>query len=385
MESPTLFDMPETVEPPKAVAVRCSTWLGRTVEIEVDMDDTLAEACKPFDYAFTGKSSFTLPDFHAPERDGTWGIGLIVGPSGSGKSQLLRKHYGETPMPEWNPRKAIASQLGTHEEAMTRLAAVGLNSVPSWCRPYHVLSNGEQFRARMAKMLGNDTSFDEFTSVVDRTVAKSCCHAIQREIRKSNMTGIVFATCHYDILEWLQPDWVFDTLTASMMPRGCLCRRPPIRLTIEPCDRSWWNVFKRHHYLTEEINMAAECFIAKWEKDIVAFCSAAPFMHAMFNSDSKAGRREHRTVCLPDYQGLGIGVRLSDWMAERYVSIGHRYFSRTSHPRMGECRNASQLWRKTSSNGATSGGTKAKGTLWDVHSQRCCYSHEYVGLVRPNN
>lgn len=377
MESPTLFDMPETVEPPKAVAVRCSAWLGRTVEIEVDMDDTLAEACKPFDYAFTGKSSFTLPDFHAPERDGTWGIGLIVGPSGSGKSQLLRKHYGETPMPEWNPRKAIASQLGTHEEAMTRLAAVGLNSVPSWCRPYHVLSNGEQFRARMAKMIGNDTSFDEFTSVVDRTVAKSCCHAIQREIRKSKMTGIVFATCHYDILEWLQPDWVFDTLTASMMPRGCLCRRPPIRLTIEPCAKSWWATFKHHHYMSADMNEAGETFLACWEGKPVAFTSALPMPHGSI----KSAWREHRTVVLPDFQGLGIGVRLGDWMGERRKKMGCRYYSRTSHPRMGAYRENSKLWKPTSNN------RKAQTEGNDFQNRdtlRVCYSHEYQGLVRPN-
>jgi len=66
----------------------------------------------------------------------------------------------------------VAKQLPS-QVAYQKLSAVGLNSVPSWCRPYHVLSNGEQFRARMAAMLNSDTSFDEFTSVVDRTIAKS--------------------------------------------------------------------------------------------------------------------------------------------------------------------------------------------------------------------
>lgn len=376
-----LFEVEITVAPKRDIGPIESR---REITIDVEMDDTLAEACKPFDYAFTGKSSFTLPDFHAPERDGTWGIGLIVGPSGSGKSQLLRKHYGETPMPEWNPRKAIASQLGTHEEAMTRLAAVGLNSVPSWCRPYHVLSNGEQFRARMAKMLGNNTSFDEFTSVVDRTVAKSCCHAIQREIRKSKMTGIVFATCHYDILEWLQPDWVFDTLTASMMPRGCLCRRPPIRLAIEPCARSWWNVFKHHHYLTSDMNETSETFLAWWDGVPIAFAAALPMPHGTLRN----AWRGHRTVVMPDYQGLGIGVRLSDWMGERAVSIGRRYFSLTTHPRMGEYRNKSKAWRPTSTNGTIrKEGSAAQTNMSNDATRfgRVRYSHEYVGLVRPND
>ena len=375
-----LFEMETTVAPKRDIG---ATESRREITIDVEMDETLAEACKPFDYGFTGKSSFTLPDFHAPERDGTWRIGLIVGPSGSGKSQLLRKHYSETPPPEWNPKKAIASQLGNHEEAMARLAAVGLNSVPSWCRPYHVLSNGEQFRARMAKMIASDTSFDEFTSVVDRTVAKSCCHAIQREIRKSKMTGIVFATCHYDILEWLQPDWVFDTLTASMMPRGCLCRRPPIRLTIEPCDRSWWNVFKQYHYLNHELNSCSETYLAWWEGVPVAFTSCLALPHAHIRN----GYREHRTVCLPDFQGLGIGVRVSDWLAEFNLFRERRYYSRTSHPRMGEYRNQSLLWKPTSSNGKASGEHTNKqkdNEIRRANPNRIGYSHEYVGLVRAN-
>jgi ABC-type ATPase with predicted acetyltransferase domain len=48
-----------------------------------------------------------------------------------------------------------------------------LNSVPSWYKPYQVLSNGEKFRADLARKLKSNTVIDEFTSVVDRTVAKA--------------------------------------------------------------------------------------------------------------------------------------------------------------------------------------------------------------------
>lgn len=90
--------------------------------------------------------------------------------------------------------------------------AVGFGSVPSWLKPYHVLSNGEKMRVDLAKsLLENDfVVFDEFTSVVDRNVARVASLAIQKAVRKQNKQFIA-VTCHEDVIEWLQPDWIFDT------------------------------------------------------------------------------------------------------------------------------------------------------------------------------
>ena len=342
-----------------------------TISVTVELDDTLLKACEPFDYKFDGTSTFTLPKFDAPKRDGSWNIGLIVGPSGSGKSHLLHDNYGITEEPTWNKQKAIASQV-----AYQKLSAVGLNSVPAWCRPYHVLSNGEQFRARMASMLATDTSFDEFTSVVDRTVAKSCSNALQREIRREKLTGVVFATCHYDIVEWLQPDWVFDTLTQSLTGGRSLRRRPEITLGIERCEAKWWHAFKDHHYLTSELNKSSRCYLVKWNEIIVGFVSALP----MPSGTLKNAWREHRTVILPDYQGIGIGVRISDAVAQLFLEDGKRYYSKTAHPRMGEYRNASKLWKPTVKNMRKRHDYTLKHDSTRMqHANRYCYSHEYIG------
>lgn len=90
--------------------------------------------------------------------------------------------------------------------------AVGFGSVPSWLKPYSVLSNGEKMRVNLARaFLEKDFFvFDEFTSVVDRIVAQTACIAMEKAIRRTNKKFIA-VSCHYDILEWLQPDWVFDT------------------------------------------------------------------------------------------------------------------------------------------------------------------------------
>lgn len=347
---------------------------NETLSVSVEVDETLIEAITPFDYRFNGTSTFTLPKFDAPKRDDHWSIGLIVGPSGTGKSHLLKKHYGITAEPQWVANKSIASQV-----PYQTLSAVGLNSVPSWCRPYHVLSNGEQFRARMAAMLGSNTAFDEFTSVVDRTIAKSCSYAIQRKIRCDKLTGIVFATCHYDVVEWLQPDWVFDTLTSSATMGRSLWRRPAITISIERCESNWWSVFKNHHYLNEELNRSSHCYLAKWNENVVGFASVL----SMPSGTIKNAWRGHRVVVLPDYQGIGIGVRLSDAIAQMYVDQGARYFSKTAHPRMGGYRNQSKLWKPTTKNMMKrpdyEGRDNTKYRRLQEHSNRFCYSHEYIG------
>jgi GNAT superfamily N-acetyltransferase len=96
--------------------------------------------------------------------------------------------------------------------------------------------------------------------------------------------------------------------------------------------------------------------------------------------------RESRTVVLPDFQGLGIGVRVSDAVGEIFKSQGLRYFSKTAHPRMGSYRDQSPLWKPTTKNHMSrkdyipERDTKEKNYRM-LHAHRWCYSHEYVGAA----
>ena len=54
--------------------------------------------------------------------------------------------------------------------------------------------------------------FDEFTSVVDREIAKVSAFDISKAFRRSRKKFIA-VTCHYDVVDWLDPDWVFCTDT----------------------------------------------------------------------------------------------------------------------------------------------------------------------------
>ena len=122
-----------------------------------------------------------------------WQIGLIVGPSGSGKSTIARALFGPSIYrPEqWPTDRAVIDGLGERpiKEITHLFTAVGFSSPPSWVKPYNVLSNGEQFRCDLARALarGSDAGqlvvFDEFTSVVDRNVARVVSAAIAKGIR----------------------------------------------------------------------------------------------------------------------------------------------------------------------------------------------------------
>lgn len=173
----------------------------------IKQDETTKEISKHFDYQYNGemKVEIEIPNFPKDFQ-----IGLIVGSSGSGKTTLLKNCFGDEETIEWDNTKCIASNFDSFEEASNKFGAVGLNSIPTWLKPYRVLSNGEQFRANMARKLKNNAVVDEFTSVVNREVAISCSTSISKYIKKQGLKNIVFCSCHYDIIPYLKPCWVYD-------------------------------------------------------------------------------------------------------------------------------------------------------------------------------
>tara|TARA_R110001606_G_scaffold71747_2_gene165197 strand:- start:1886 stop:2575 length:690 start_codon:yes stop_codon:yes gene_type:complete len=150
-------------------------------------------------------------------EDKKWNVGLIVGSSGSGKSTIAKQVFGENYINELKyGGESIIDEMPKNkstEEITKTFNSVGFATVWSWLKPYHVLSNGEKMRVDLAKSILSDKElivFDEFTSVVDRTIAKTSSSAIQKAIRKKDKKFVAVA-CHYDIIDWLEPDWIYDT------------------------------------------------------------------------------------------------------------------------------------------------------------------------------
>lgn len=348
---------------------------GQTLTARVDVDDTLATLAQSADYTFTGESTFNVPSF-IPPKDFT--LGVIVGGSGTGKSSLLR-HFGDSPSFRWEPTKAVASQVDPKT-----LMRVGLSSIPSLCRPYHVLSEGEKHRADIARSITEGARvIDEYTSVVHRDLAMSISIGLRKWVDAEGIKNLVLATCHEDVIEWLEPDWVFNTNTRALVEGRSV--RQQVKLDIFPCSTSAWPFFAQHHYLSADISKSARCWLATFNEQPCAFISVLPLVGQIKNA-----WREHRTCVLPDFQGMGIGSKLSETIAQLHVDEGLRFFSKTAHPAFGEYRERSPLWRATTENkkdrqgylrrlGQVRTGYGITDDTMRKHAGRTCYAHEYIG------
>jgi GNAT superfamily N-acetyltransferase len=197
-----------------------------------------------------------------------------------------------------------------------------------------------------------------------------------RYVRNNDIEGIVIATCHRVILEYLEPDWVIDT-DRGEWASGRYLHRPEMVLEVQPCSNEIWSHFAPHHYLSESLNKSAHCYLALWDGEVVGFVASIAYP----SGTVKEAYREHRLVIHPDYQGFGLGPKLSELVAQHYLDNGKRYFSKTSHPRLGGYRDQSPLWKPTSKNHMkrTDGQNLDGKQRWSIDPNRWSYSHEYIG------
>jgi ABC-type molybdenum transport system ATPase subunit/photorepair protein PhrA len=289
-------------------------------------------------------------DVTLPLDERPWNVGLIAGPSGCGKSTLARHFWPrESALVSaftWPDDRSLLDAFSAHlsiKDITALLSAVGFSSPPAWLRPFRVLSTGQQFRVLLARLLAEAPElavFDEYTSVVDRTVARIGSAALARTVRQRGQRFVAL-TCHEDVEEWLQPDWV-SRPAEGLFTWRCLRRRPAVRLALVRCAASAWGLFAPHHYLSQALNPSAVCFLCSWEERPVAFSAWLPFV-----GPGPPARREHRTVCLPDFQGIGIGNAVSACVASLWRGLGYRAVSTTTHPALMRARLASPHWRLT--------------------------------------
>jgi GNAT superfamily N-acetyltransferase len=258
---------------------------------------------------------------------------------------------------------------------------MGLSSVPTWLRPFHTLSNGEQYRATLAYLVasakdGEVILVDEYTSVVDRDVAKAMSFALQKYIRRENKR-IILASCHYDILEWLMPDWTCSPQKGGVLERHEYLRRgrPQIKLQVSRVEYDTWNLFKKHHYLTEDVNKSCKFLLFEWDSRPIGIV-------AIINQPRKGcsnGFAISRVVVLPDFQGMGLGVKISEFAGSVIRNQGGVCFIKTVNPALGEYFNNSVNWRKTSSNGKSRKLKEDTDKRARNRLERLSYSHEYIG------
>ena len=315
-----------------------------------------------------------------------WNIGLLVGPSGAGKSTLLGEMFGTPKAYEWGKPAVVddfSSALSMEDISLT-CQSVGFNTIPAWMRPYKVLSTGEKFRVELARHLLEDGDLilvDEFTSVVDRQVAQIGAHAVQKWVRKHGKR-FVAASCHYDIIDWLQPDWVLEPHTMQFARRA-IQRRPPVDIAISRVPYGAWKMFAPFHYLTAELNHSAACFTLFANGHPASFGGMLHRPHPKV--DDIVGLS--RLVTLPDWQGLGLALVLSDTLAAAYKTLGKRMHTYPAHPALVRSFNNSPKWRMVKKPGVYAYSTKrsaSSGIGGKGMGGRPNATFEYCGPALPS-
>lgn len=347
-----------------------------TVELSCPLFDSfrVRQVAGMFDVPLGRRLSQRI-EAETPEEGWKWRVGMIVGPSGSGKSSVAARLFGQCICQRrpWPHDRAVVDCLGQRptRQIVRLLTAVGFGSPRQWIKPYRLLSNGEQHRCELARALaeaapirdsGFDLGhlplvvFDEFTSVVDRTAARAVAAAVGKALRCGWLgCRFVAVTCHYDVIDWLAPEWVLDMATGHCQRRGL--RRPPIRIELARCRRKLWAAFARYHYLSAGLPPGVRCYAGLWDGQPVCFCAVLPLV-------GRSGRwRISRLVTLPDYQGLGIGTAVMEAVARMYTVAGWRMNLTTSHPAMlAHCRRAA-CWRvvRVKKAGSSRAGARIRG------------------------
>ncbi len=289
----------------------------------------------------------------AADLKAPFNVGLIVGASGSGKTTLAI--FGDQCFDiEIDPTRPIIDQFPddwNYDDCAAALSGIGLTAVPCWIRPVYTLSNGQRARAEaalaMARTDRNIICIDEWTSVVDRTVAKVMSHCVQKHARRAKRQ-VILNSCHYDVIEWLNPDWIIDcnkqTYTDRRSMVGSFERSDRLRFDIREVGRSTWPYFSKYHYLSDRLPGGKIFTFGLFEgaNQIGFQCFAAYIIgdHRTFFSN--------RTVIHPDYAGLGLGIHLINETSKEMVRRNFRVKAKfSSMPIYKAMSRQNGLWRCT--------------------------------------
>lgn len=278
-------------------------------------------------------------------------VGLIVGASGSGKTTLAKMIYGDacfaTQLDMASPViDQFASQY-SYDECASMLTGVGLTSVPCWVRPAYTLSNGQRARAECALQMARDASaptiIDEWTSVVDRTVAKVMSFCVQKHARKTGKS-IVLLSCHYDVAEWLNPDWIIDCNTQAFIDRRRLhrdfVRTEQLEFQVRRITPESWKYFSKYHYLSDALPGGLVKYFGLFHDDVQIGFQA--FANYVPHRSGKIQMHSNRTVIHPDYAGLGLGIHLINYtsyvMAQQGFDVRAKFSSTPVYKAMSKQR-----------------------------------------------
>ena len=159
-------------------------------------------------------------------------------------------------------------------------------------------------------------------------------------------------------------------------------KRPQIKLTVRRVEPTVWHMFKRHHYLTAEMNKSCKCLLFEWNNVPVGFVG-------ILNTPRKGipyGCSISRIVIDPDFQGLGLSTIIFNFVGGIVKSLSdaehdYRLYIKTAHSKFGEALGRNPKVKGTAFDGK---GRDKKAIEHDNHKyrnrlQRVSYCKEYIG------
>jgi len=348
-------DRPKPVRPaPRAVAQPQTVWLNCIREPRLGEASTrTAQLGVQF-----GIPLFAEPTVLVGPVRITLGPGRVVllcGPSGSGKTSALEQLRTKCPEAcslndiQFPHHAAVidgvapAAELG---DAIRTLTACGLGDANLWPRRFDELSEGEKFRARLARGVAMQAAepppsaeaapsvllCDEFCSLLDRRAARALAHALRKLVTRQRLC-VVAASTNADLITDLQPDTVL-----SLQGQGrwrCQEQPPPVprpvtflrRLHVQPGTKADYDEFAAMHYrAAEELGFVDKVFVLRDEADgellgIVVYAHS-PLELSLRNQATGGAFCRHprrvnrrlrilrRLVIRPDVRGCGLGQYL---------------------------------------------------------------------------
>lgn len=298
-----------------------------TLQSEISKGYLCKRAADSLDIDVQKKSIHSLTI--SADLESPYHIGLIIGASGSGKTTLAKKIFGEDcfkiVLDETKPIIEQFPETYDYETCATLLCGVGLTQVPCWIRPVYTLSNGQKARAEAALLMCRDelTIIDEWTSVVDRTVGKVMSYCLQKNAR-DKQKKVVILSCHYDVVEWLNPDWIIDCNKQEYIDRRLLWqnfkRSEKLQFTIKESNRHGWKYFSKYHYLSENLPGGKVYYFGLFlgcdQIGFIYYTNYVPHTAKQKENCQKMTMHANRIVIHPDYAGFGLGLKMTNITAE---------------------------------------------------------------------
>lgn len=309
---------------------------------------------------------------------------LFTGPSGSGKSSLLRAagaSLGAVDAAGLDlPDVPLVDALGGPvEERLKVLAACGLSEARILLRTPDELSDGQRYRFRLAFALVGPRNgkpwliADEFAANLDRTLAQVVAFNLRKLVTRTGV-GMLLATTHEDLTADLRPDLHVRCLGDGdvRQARDDAAREArPIsfagELRLEEGSRADWPAFAKWHYRSHHLAFVKRVVLLKHGDQPVGLCafttpaaSLALRTHYFGLTDPRSGVALQalneqlwllaRVVLHPTYRGAGIAAafvrRACETCPVRWVetltAMGHAnpVFDRAGFVRVGVIRHA---------------------------------------------